>query len=67
MKLINGGVGAALLRLDAGADGEDGAAVGEVSVERLAASAVSGGVAEGWVGGGWRPATGLRDAQPQTE
>jgi hypothetical protein len=58
--------GDCLLRFDAGADAEAGAGVGEMSVERLAASAVSGGVGEGWVGAGWRrSAMGLREAHPE--
>jgi len=34
------------------------------SVERFADSAVPGGVFEGCVGAGWRPAIGLRPAHP---
>jgi len=54
------GAGGCLLRFD------PGAGVGETSVERLAASAVSGGVGAGWVGAGWRrSAMGLREAHPE--
>ena len=40
-------------------------AEGETSVERFAASAVLVGVSEGRAGGGWRLATGLREAHPE--
>jgi len=51
-----------LLFLEAGAE----AGGMGTSVERFAASAVSRGVEDGSVGGGWlRLAMGLRDAQPE--
>jgi len=55
-----------LARLGAG-DAAGAVAGGSgASVDRLAAPAVSAGVAEGSTGGGWRrSAMGLRDAQPE--
>ena len=55
-------MGVGLFFLEAGAEADG---IG-TSVERFAASAVSGGVEDSSVGGGWRrSAMGLRDAQPE--